>query len=47
MEKLVISDYPVLESPVAFDIVFLIGFLVTKSKRGGHPGAAKQGVTFA
>jgi hypothetical protein len=47
MENTVISHYPVLESLVAFAIVFLIGFLVAKSKRSGNPGAPKQGMAFA
>lgn len=42
-----ISHYPVLESLVAFAIVFLIGFLVAKSKRGGNAGAPKQDVALA
>jgi hypothetical protein len=42
METVVISHYPVLESLVAFAIVFLIGFLVAKSKRRGNAEASKE-----
>jgi hypothetical protein len=47
MENTVISHYPVLESLVAFAIVFLIGFLVARSKRVGNPDAPKQDVALA
>jgi hypothetical protein len=39
-------NYPVLESLVAFAIVFLIGFLVARSKRGGNADAPKPDVAL-
>jgi hypothetical protein len=46
MENTVISHYPVLESLVAFAILFLLGFLLGKSNRSNNTVAPKQGVAL-
>ncbi|WP_139350824.1 hypothetical protein [Rhodanobacter sp. C01] len=44
MEIVLMYNYPVLESLVAFAIVFLIGFLVANNSRRGDAVASKSGV---